>query len=259
MIDIKSNKHIKSPWIIGHRGYRAKYPENTLASFDGAIQAGVDMIELDVMLSHDRKIVVIHDATLDRTTNGIGSVNELTLAELKQLDAGSWFDTQFADQRIPELSEVLDLVDGRAYVNIEIKPTAYEPGHPMDAIERQVVDLLRQKDLLGTCMISSFDIHILEQVAFLKNPPATAFISKKPANKKAVQLCKRLNVFSWHPDHRVVKRNQVKQMHAAGIRVFPYGVDTLEDFARMRAMRVDGVITNDPASAVGWFKIKKAA
>ena len=67
MIDIKSKKHIKTPWIIAHRGYRAKYPENTLAAFDGAIQAGVDMIELDVMLSHDRKIAVIHDATLDRT------------------------------------------------------------------------------------------------------------------------------------------------------------------------------------------------
>lgn len=259
MIDIKSSKNFKTPWIIGHRGFHANYPENTLAAFDAAVQAGAHMIELDVMLSRDRKVVVIHDDTLDRTTNGSGSVADLTLAELKQLDAGSWFDPQFADQRIPELSEVLDLVDDRIYVNIEIKSTAYEPGHPEDAIETQVVDLLKQKNLLGTGMISSFDVHILEQVAFMKNRPATAFISEKPANKKTVHMCSRLNVFSWHPDHRIVKRSQVKQMHAAGIRVFPYNVDLLEDFVRMREMQVDGIITSDPVSASGWSKVKIAA
>ena len=184
MINIKSNKNLKTPWIICHRGYHAKYPENTLAAFEAAIEAGADMIELDVMLSNDRKLVVIHDAILDRTSNGKGSVANLTLAELKQLDAGSWFDTKFADQQIPELSEVLDLVNGRAYVNIEIKSNAYEPGHPTDAIEKQVVDLLRQKDLLATSMVSSFDVNILEQIAFMENPPATAFISHKPADKK---------------------------------------------------------------------------
>ena len=259
MINIKSNKNFKPSWIVGHRGYPAKYPENTLAAFEAAIEAGALMIELDVMLSRDRKVVVIHDATLDRTTNGKGNVADFTLAELKRLDAGSWLDAQFADQQIPELSEVLDLVNGRAYVNIEIKSTAYEPGHPVDAIEKQVVDLLRQKCLQGTGMISSFDVNILEQVAFMKNPPATAFISKKPADKNTVDMCSRLKVFSWHPDQRIVTRNQVKQMHAAGIRVFPYKVDSFEDFAKMREIQVDGVITNDPELAVMWSKIKKAA
>jgi glycerophosphoryl diester phosphodiesterase len=188
-----------------------------------------------------------------------GTVADFTLAELKQLDAGSWFDTKFTDQQIPELSEVLDLVKDRAYVNIEIKSNAYEPGHPPDATEKQVVDLLRQKNRLATCMISSFDVNILEQIAFMKNPPATAFISKKPANQRTVHMCTRLKVFSWHPDHRIDTRNQVKKMHAAGIRVFPYNVDSFEDFARMRDLHVDGVITNDPELAVGWSKIKKAA
>jgi len=259
MINIKSNKNWKNPWIIGHRGYRGKYPENTLAAFEAAIQAGADIIELDVMLSRDRKLVVIHDATLERTTNGKGSVADFTLTALKQLDAGSWFDMQFANQQIPELSEVLDLVNGRAYVNIEIKSNAYESHHPPDAIEKQVVDLLMQKNLLATSMISSFKVDILEQIAFMKNAPATAFISQRPADKKTVQICTRLKVFSWHPNHRVVTRNQVQQMHAAGIRVFPYNVDRYEDFAKMRAMQVDGVITNDPELAIEWLKIKKAA
>lgn len=259
MINIKSNKNFRSSWIIGHRGYRAKYPENTLAAFEAAIAAGATMIELDVMLSRDRKVVVIHDATLDRTTNGKGSVADFTLAELKQLDVGSWFNKQFADQQIPELSEVLDLVNGRAYVNIEIKSDAYEPQHPPDAIEKQVVDVLRQKNLLDTSMISSFDVNILEQIAFMKNTPVTAFISKKPANKNTVHMCNRLHVLSWHPDHRIVTRNQVEQMHAAGIKVFPFNVDTLEDFDKVSGMQVDGVITNDPELAIEWSKIKKAA
>lgn len=259
MNNIESNKNFRPSWIIGHRGYPANYPENTLAAFEAAIEAGAIMIELDVMLSRDRKVVVIHDAALDRTTNGKGAVADLTLAELKQLDAGSWFNKQFADQKIPELSEVLDLVNSRVYVNIEIKSNAYESLHPPDAIEKQVVDLLRQKDLLATSMVSSFDVNILEQIAFMENPPATAFISKKPASKSTVHMCTRLKVFSWHPDHRIVTRSQVEQMHAAGIKVFPYKVDFSDDFARMRDLQVDGVITNDPELAIGWSKIKKAA
>jgi glycerophosphoryl diester phosphodiesterase len=259
MINIKYNKNLNTPWIIGHRGYHAKYPENTLASFQAAIAAESSMIELDVMLSADRRMVVIHDETLERTTNGKGSVADLTLAELKQLDAGSWFDPQYANQTIPELSEVLDLFKDRAYVNIEIKSSAYEPSHPADAVEKQVVDLLRHKNLLEACMISSFDVNILEQIAFMKNPPAIAFISKEPATRNTVQMCTRLNTFSWHPDHRVVTRSQVEQMHDAGIRVFPYNVDTLADFTRMRNMEVDGVITKDPELAGYWKGVKKAA
>jgi glycerophosphoryl diester phosphodiesterase len=258
-INKKSNDNFKTSWIIGHRGYRAKYPENTLIAFQAAIEAGATMIELDVMLSRDRKVVVIHDTTLERTTNGKGSVADFTLAELKQLDAGSWFDSQFCNQQIPELSEVLDLVNGRTYVNIEIKSNAYESNHPPDAIEKQVVELLRQKNLPGTSMISSFDVNILEQIAFMKNTPVIAFISNKPANRKTANMCTRLNVFSWHPDHWIVTRNQVKQMHAAGIRVFPYNVDTFEDYARIRDMNVDGVITDDPGLAGYWTGVNKAA
>ena len=117
------------PWIMAHRGYRARYPENTLVAFQAALDAGVQMIELDVALSRDRKLVVIHDATLERTTNGEGAVSDHTLAQLKQLDAGGWFHPRFAGEHLPELSEVLDLADGQVLINIEIKPHAYESHH----------------------------------------------------------------------------------------------------------------------------------
>jgi len=252
MINIKLNKKFNPAWIIGHRGYPAKYPENTLAAFQAAIDAGAVMIELDVMLSRDRKVVVIHDATLERTTNGKGSVADFTLAELQQLDAGSWFDAQFADQQLPALSEVLDQVNGRAYVNIEIKSEAYQSHHPPDAIEKQVVELLRQKKLVDSVIISSFNVKFLEQIASMKQAPAIAFISENPADEKTVQMCTRLKVFSWHPDHKIVTPEQVELMHARGIKVFPWTVNELEDFDAMQDLKVEGVITNDPMLAARW-------
>jgi glycerophosphoryl diester phosphodiesterase len=98
--------------FIAHRGYSACYPENTLAAFKGAIDAGAHMIELDVCLSKDRHLVVIHDETVDRTTNGTGAVKALTLDQLSRLDAGSWFDPRFNTERLPTLAQVLDAVKG---------------------------------------------------------------------------------------------------------------------------------------------------
>jgi glycerophosphoryl diester phosphodiesterase len=259
MNNIQKTIIFSPPWIIAHRGFKKKYPENTLAAFQAAMDAGVTMIELDVTLSRDRKLVVIHDATLERTTNGHGPVHDYTLEELKQLDAGSWFESGFADQGLPELAEVLELVNDRVYINIEIKPHAYEAHHPPDAIEKQVVELLRQKNLLNTGIISSFDVNILEQIASMKEAPAIAFISKKAADRNTVRMCTRLNVFSWHPYHKIVTRHQVDMMHDAGIRVFPYNVDMLEDYFKMTGVNVDGVITNDPVMSGARSNIKKAA
>ena len=259
MVNIHKINNFDPPWVTAHRGYRKKYPENTLAAFQAAMAAGAPMVELDVMFSRDRKPVVIHDATLERTTSGHGAVSDHTLEELKQLDAGSWFDAQFADQRLPELSEVLDLINGRAYVNIEIKANTYEPHHPPDAIEKQVVALVKQKKLQDSVLISSFEIDILVQIASLENPPATALISKTPASNRVVEICARLKIFSWHPNHLIVTPRQVDMMHAAGLKVFPYNVDTFEDYGKLIDMQADGVITDDPVSAGHWSRIGKAA
>ena len=236
----------KRPLIIAHRGYRAKYPENTLAAFSAALDIGVKMIELDVMLTRDRKMVVIHDATLERTTDGHGQVNSYTLQELKELDAGSWFHPRFARERLPSIEEVLDLVRDRALINIEIKSNAYEAHHPPDAIEKQVVELVRRKNALASVLISSFEWKILENVASMEEAPAIALISKYPADGDNVGRCIRLNVFSWHPNCGELKYDQVKIMREQGIRVFPYNVDSPGEYQRMIQMDVDGIITSDP-------------
>jgi len=108
-------------WAIAHRGASDRYPENTLLAFESALKAGADAVECDVHLTADGEVVVIHDETVDRTTNGHGEVAALTLEELRQLDAGSWKDGRFAGQRIPTLREVIELVRGRVHLFVEVK------------------------------------------------------------------------------------------------------------------------------------------
>src|SRR5918911_3997990 len=128
-------------WVVGHRGAMGHCPENTPASFERGLELGADWIELDVHLSRDGALVVIHDETVDRTTNGHGAVRDHTLAELEALDAGSWFGADYAGQRIPTLDEVLTWARRRdTIVDIEIKNApVYYPG-----IEAAVVEALRR-------------------------------------------------------------------------------------------------------------------
>jgi glycerophosphoryl diester phosphodiesterase len=237
---------VTRPLLIGHRGYPAKFPENTLASFDGAMQAGCDMIELDVTLTKDRKVMVIHDDTLDRTTTGRGPVSGHTLEEIKALDAGSWFDARFVAERVPELSEVLKQTAGRCMLNIEIKKSAFEAGFPADAVERQVVDLVKASGAMDRVIISSFDQRILQRIAAMEAPPAVAYISEHGADKRALEMLLGMNAFSWHPRFKVLTREQVEMLHAAGVRVFPWTINTREEAERMLALGVDGLICNEP-------------
>lgn len=239
------------PWVVAHRGFSAKFPENTLAAFEAAMDCGVPMIELDVTLTHDRKLIVIHDDHLERTTDGHGPVSQHTLRELKQLDAGGWFHPRFLGERMPELEEVIDLAAGKAFINIEIKPEAYESHHPPDAVERQVVELALRKGAFSSVLISSFEINILQQLASMADVPALAVLSPFPADSDMVKMCRRLNALSWHPDQRILTSDQVEMMHAAGIRVMPYNAGTREEIARLAAMNVDGIFCDDPSISLG--------
>ncbi|HYO28151.1 MAG TPA: glycerophosphodiester phosphodiesterase family protein, partial [Azonexus sp.] len=233
------------PLLIGHRGYPAKFPENTLASFEGAVQAGCDMIELDVTLTKDRKVVVIHDDTLDRTTNGKGLVLEQTFEEIKRLDAGSWFAPRFSAERIPELSEVMKLTAGRCMLNIEIKESAFEADYPTNAIEHQVVKLVKTSGAINRVIISSFDKRILERIAAMDAPPAVAYISDHGADKSVLDMLLAMKAFSWHPRFTVLTRNQVDMLHTAGLKVFPWTINTRAEAEKVLALGVDGLICNE--------------
>ena len=135
--------------VVGHRGAPSRAPENTLASFEAALAIGVDAIELDVHLSRDGHLVVIHDQNLARTTNGRGLVHEHTLSELKALDAGGWFDSSFCGERIPTFEEVLVRIGSRVPLQVEIKGAT-------EGVAEATLTALRARRLLDTAMVTSF-------------------------------------------------------------------------------------------------------
>jgi glycerophosphoryl diester phosphodiesterase len=233
------------PLLIGHRGCPTLCPENTLASFEGAMQAGCDMIELDVTLTKDRKVVVIHDDTLDRTTTGKGPVRGHALAEIKALDAGSWFDARFAAERVPELSEAIRLTAGRCMLNIEIKESAFEADYPVDAVEHQVVKHVKTSGAMDRVIISSFDKRILQRIAAMDVPPAIAYISDHGADKSVLEMLVAMKAFSWHPLYKVLTRDQVDMLHSAGLKVFPWTINTRAEAEKVLALGVDGLICNE--------------
>ncbi len=242
-------QHLTYPLVIAHRGCRAAYPENTLAAFEGAVAAGAPMMELDVTLSRDRQVVVMHDDSVNRTTDGSGTVRNLTLSALKRLDAGAWFHSRFAGERIPTLAEVLDGVGRRILINIEIKPEAFEPADPPDAIERQVAELVQARHLEGRVLLSSFESRVLARLAERQNSPALAVLSERPGNEETRRFCTSVRAVSWHPDFRCLDRDQVAMMQEAGLRVFPYTVNDPAEMKKVLHMGVDGLITDDPVLA----------
>ncbi|MFO7706898.1 MAG: glycerophosphodiester phosphodiesterase family protein [Desulfobacterales bacterium] len=233
------------PLLIGHRGYPARFPENTLAAFEGAVRAGCDMVELDVTLTQDRRVVVIHDDTLDRTTNGRGLVREHTLAAIKRLDAGGWFDARFSAERVPELFEVMALAAGRCLVNIEIKTSAFDAHDPADAVERQVAALVAAFGAMDRVIVSSFDPRILERIAAMEAPPPLAFISEHPLDSGVLDFLLAIKAFSHHPRFSTLDRTQVERLHAAGLKVFPWTINTRTEAEQCLALGVDGLICNE--------------
>jgi glycerophosphoryl diester phosphodiesterase len=236
---------LKFPLCIAHRGVKHSFPENTLASFRAALEAKAQMIEFDVALSKDRIPVVIHDETLDRTTNGSGKVNDYTLAELKTFDAGSWFNPRFRGETIPTLDQVLNLVEKSALLNIEIKEEYHEPEDPPDAIDKQVLRLILEKDLKASVVVSSFEMRFLERLRKQDRELALAFISRHPADQSVLDQCKKLKLYSWNPWSGVLTDEQISTMHQIGVKVFTFTVNQTEEFKKLIQLGVDGVFTDN--------------
>jgi len=144
--------------IAGHRGYKSRYPENTLLAFREALDLGVDMLEFDLRGTKDGEVAVIHDETVDRTTNGKGAVGSFELAELKKLDAGGWFGPEFRGLEVPTLEELCELLAGYpdALLNVEIK----RDERAMETAARSV-ETLRKRGLIERCVFTSFGADIL--------------------------------------------------------------------------------------------------
>ena len=189
--------------------------------------------------------MVFLDYSVERTTNGRGLVREHPLADIKRLDAGSWFDARFSAERVPELSEVMALAAGRCLVNIEIKAGAFDAHDPADAVERQVVRLVKTSGSMDRAIISSFDRRILERIAAMDAPPPLAYISDRRLDQGALDFVIAIGAFSYHPRFTCLDREQLQQLHAAGLKVFAWTINTRKEAEDLRALGVDGLICNE--------------
>lgn len=225
------------PFIWAHRGASACAPENTMAAFLAAEGAGADGIELDLHLSRDGVPVVIHDETLERTTNGTGAVGQRTLAELRGLDAGSWFGPSFAGERLPTLAEVLDWADDRLRLNLEIKTAA---------AGRKVLAVLRDFPRCRA-LISSFDHRLLAALRSLAPLLPLGFLGETRFWRRGVVRATAAGGESYHPRQDLVSRQLVETCHRQGLAVFPWTVDAPGRARTLLRLGIDGMFTNEPA------------
>lgn len=232
---------------IAHRGASGYAPENTIAAFEKAVEMKADYFELDVQLSKDGKLVVIHDTTVDRTTDGTGKVREMMLEELRQLDAGSWFDSAFAGEQIPTLGQALDRFRGKIGILIEIKSPSLYPG-----IEKKVAEALRERNLHkpenGKIIVQSFDhesMKIFNQM--MPSVPVGVLVSYDPEGLSDKELEEFATYAEYvNPNKLMVDAELVERIHAFAMKTTPWTVRDRESAKRLAALKVDGIVTDYP-------------
>lgn len=267
-----------SPLVIAHRGYSAVAPENTPAAFEGALRVGADLLELDIALDADGVPVVVHDVTLDRTTDSAGRVADVSSAQLRTVDAGSWFSPAFAGQPVPTLAQVVSLVARfpRAGLLVEFKG----PWSPAEAHVAAAV--VRAGGIADRCVLQSFDrgtVAALRDVAptvarallvlgvgsdvdlaeVAANPFTTLAASREAARRQGEEARTGLGVMACNPFVGGVAATPevVAGYHDAGVRTFPWTVDDPVLWGELLRAGVDGIITNDPGRLRGFLDARE--
>lgn len=227
---------------FAHRGFSGKYPENTILAFQKALDEGVDGIEMDVQLTSDGEVVIIHDEKVDRTTNGKGFVVSYTLEELKKLDASYIYTGQMGFNPIPTLREYFDLVKDYAIVtNIELKTGINEyPG-----LEQKVYDMIKEYHLEDRIIISSFNHYSVRQMKELAPELLCGFLSDTWILNPG-EYTKARGMECYHPSFVQLKQEIVDEIKANGIVINTWTVNTEEQIRELYARGVDTVIGNYP-------------
>ncbi|MFJ7983859.1 glycerophosphodiester phosphodiesterase [Streptomyces sp. NPDC096351] len=246
-----------SPWlrpagapvtVIAHRGASSAAPENTLVAGEVARRGGAVWIENDVQPSVDGVPYVLHDATVDRTTDGTGPIRSLTSAELDSLDAGSWFAPSFAGTHVPTLeAQLADLHRRGGNLLLEVKGR-----HTLDQV-RRIVDLVRAQGMSDRVFVQSFEVSHLQYVHQLA-PELPLGLLRDTLDADPVALAADLHLASYNPSDRALSARPevVGDLHAAGVAVNVWTVDSPTRWKALDALGVDGIITNRPTELGGW-------
>jgi glycerophosphoryl diester phosphodiesterase len=241
-----SSWNINAPLVVAHRGASLVAPENTLIAFRTAAELGADAVELDAKLTADGHVVVHHDKTLDRTTDGTGPLSDRTLEELQRLDAGSHLNTKYAGERIPTLRQVFQEMGERLLINVEL--TNY--AHPFDKLPEVVAQMVHEYDLMRRVLISSFNPIALIKIKRLAPEIALGLLvmAEQPAWLVAVFRSK-IPYQAYHPSFPMVHEQLIQREHMLGHRVNVWTVNDEDQIRDMLRLGVDGVITDVPALA----------
>ncbi len=227
-------------WVVAHRGASGHAPENTLAAFRCAVELGAQFIETDLHLSRDAHLVAIHDETLDRTTNGRGPVHSLTLAELRKLDAGSWFGPEFADERIPTLEEILRFAREHDVVfYLEIKPAGAW------GMEHALVGALRAAGESARALVLSFDPRMLMAVRRIEPLVMTGYLFSRPF-RDAVDRALGAGARQLAPRGDLVSRELIARARRSDLQVVTWTINEPAHLRALIAAGVDGIMTDYP-------------
>jgi glycerophosphoryl diester phosphodiesterase len=236
------------PLVLGHRGASFDAPENTLAAFLQARQQGADGVELDTMLTRDGVPVVIHDFTLDKTTNGSGLVKDHDLRAIKTLDAGSHYDFQFRDERVPTLDEAFEALGTEMIINVELKTLAWRS----DGLELAVLNVIRRHNAANRVIISSFNPFALRRFRALAPhiPLGYLYAPNEPIYLRFGWFLIGFPHEARHPHHSLIDARFMAWAKAGQFRVHTWTVDDPYRIRQLRDLGVDAIITNRPNVAL---------
>ncbi len=231
--------------VIAHKGFSAAAPENTLSAFAKAIEVGVDAIEMDVVETRDGEPVVFHDKSLERTTNGKGSLVRKSLVQLKTLDAGFWFSPDFEGVRIPTLAEALELTRGSVWVHLEMK-THKVPRPRRPGFVRRILKVVEDTGIIDRVVFSSFNLSAIRTIKDLHSQALTARIIRPLSIRHPVEMASRWRIDFITFNRSLLSREMVSQAKAHGICSIVYTVNEQREMLKFVDMGVDGIITDHP-------------
>ena len=232
--------------VFGHRGAMARAPMNTRAAFALAAAEGAAGIELDVQLSKDGQPVIVHDYSVDATTDGKGAVADLTLAELKTLDAGAWFSSSFIGERIPTLDEVFAEFGRALFINVEIKSAAGDGGE----ISALVANCIRRHSMVDRVIVSSFNPMVLRRFSALHPDVMLGFLCVPGLSDEAEALMRDLPHDARHPWHEAVDAEYMSWAAEQGYVVNAWTVNEPGRARELKALGISAVISDDPAGII---------
>ncbi|MFD2760875.1 glycerophosphodiester phosphodiesterase [Lentibacillus juripiscarius] len=246
----QDNNYENTIKTIAHRGSSGHAPENTIAAYDLGFEQKADYIEIDVQMTKDDKLVSIHDTTVNRTTDGTGSVGDYTLEELRNLDAGSWYDESFAGEKIPTFEEILDRYRGKIGILIELKSPGLYPG-----VEQKVADALIERNMHkpnnNKIIVQSFNHDSVKRFhSILPSMPVGVLVGYGQAENGEI-TDEHLEGYAAYADYvnpnkSLLDHDTVDRIHQHGLKTWPYTIVDQEWVDRLMGYGVDGIITDYP-------------